>query len=1064
MGMGLLFQLETDNTILEQNRQSLTEDSQSTHSDQPAPNVIGDTINLSSDSDNEQTFTTANQLTPHLDAALTPITPGSPKGEKEKPQRDTMHELLFGHKVRTTADIAREKLEADERLQHELDLFMKDTQKPVAQPPTARGVEEIRNQKIDHYFSTFPLTPQPPTPLMAKEEANALSPQPPPDEEEDVFENRIDQSPPRHKCDDNNQADLSTPMRIKRKHKQLRFAPQPQPLSTNSDLPAWPKSQEHLLNEARKRLFPPTHDDDPTPEQLIHTLKLTFDEIALNKNPDIFTKYDQSPANKIGSWYEECEASSQPPPYSEVEHYRQPGYQTTLINENYDPTIEQLPEATTIIGDQPAQMAPTPPRPIKRAYRQTPGPPPGEATPQAPEIDFSDFDPIINSLVTDDLDDFNDLTLADMSAEGQHLTILKQRLTILRQQLQVHELAMATLLADHGPVSRIERDDVRRKILHTHKDRILRLKGHIQKYERTIQETEHVQSRFQTNLHIPKDTRFDVPFHIRDLTAAVPHCTKTDGVSNFSVMYNKLIAYGVMKGFSHANYKQAIKLLLNDPTMMDTFARNEDKPLAQIVALFKDLYVPSKTILDYSHQLDTFARQPGESLRSVRARFIQLLHETEHLYPEHQRQTRREMEVEQLLFNTASPKAAAHLKEIKARAQTRGQQITANQYLDAAEEAEHIYQDTPTVPIPNKSGPRPTVEQRHIPLFAMATQPATPQAHPTQPAQAQSPNVRPEQKPPLTGANVTPIGQQQTQQQTVPEQATARRPSPPCRHCNSTDPAHIWATCDKRPPRLSAPNRPQPPGSANKATNACFRCGGTHRHTWATCQGQKKPQNQNQPPQPPRPCPKCGGTHNHVWKTCTNTPLAVMPQRKTTIQPCYRCQSTILHNWRECNGIPPTVPQTSQACYRCGSNQYHKWNLCQGIPPNSLQDPNYPTFPVDNPNPQVSAIVYQQPQQIQHFQQPTQLPPQPLMQAQPALTYQIAPPQQQRPCYKCGGTDNHRWGTCTRPRLDGLPSTTSQPINQPSRPPRPCPHCSGTDRHDWKICADTIAAVANLNI
>jgi len=505
--------------------------------------------------------------------------------------------------------------------------------------------------------------------------------------------------------------------------------------------------------------------------------------------------------------------------------------------------------------------------------------------------------------------------------------------------------------------------------------------------------------------------------------------------------------------------------------MMDTFARNEDKTFPEIVAIFKDLYVPSKTILDYSNQLDTFARQPGETLRTAQARFTQLLHETEHLYPEHQRQTRREFETEQLLFNISSPKAAAHLREIKARAQTRGLPVSSKQYLEAAEEAEYIYRDAPTIPTPNKSVSRPTVEQRQIPLFAIAAQPT-----PVETKIAQQ-----VLKPPLTGANTMPLGPQNattasTAMQDLPKTqptATIARIPPACRHCNSTDPTHVWKECKQNPAVIrQTQNKPPVSNQADNSRTACFKCGSTHKHTWNTCQGTKMTQTQTRPPAGtnPRPCPTCGDTSPHNWKQCTMTPLAIPKPVKQTMQPCYRCGSNILHNWRECTGIPPSTPQTSQACFKCGSKEYHKWNLCQGIPPNYLQDPQFMQFAQGSQLPNLQHIIYQQPQpqqMIMQLPQPPQIQPRPAMiqnnPAQHDVTQSQPQRTQRRACYKCGSNASHNWNTCTNPRLDGLPLP---PLTQvaPARAPRPCPHCSGTDRHDWKICGDTIAAVAALNL
>ncbi len=1063
----------------------------------------------------EDTFTTAKYLTPYPEARLQD-TPPSPKGEKSKhPETPEAAASIL-----RSQDITQELAQTRQVVQEAVQVIKQINQNKQGQQRTAQeNADKMQKQTFTQRNVAFTEAMFTHKPEVTKEERK------PQQEKDNQADTPKGQTGIKRRNRPHN-LDLPRPTYNDMLLQSTPELTQEQLLArANRNLPSCRAEEMHMaglpLTPFHQRYQENQHIYDTADQGEFQAFTYPDEDAHFLRHMHQF-RQTRDESSQMPHFARET-YPDRPPAYTEADRYRYysfttiPSGQTVLHNENYDETSIQATQQTSM---DPTVTHTTPARPIPPTLTtllhtddhktltniisdtidllqtsQDPLPPPRPtsqlsmhslssimADHQYALVDTFDDDntssssddsssltdstdssttdtsddsiPVINAITTrDDLDDFNDLTLADMSSEGQHLTILKQRLTIMRQQLQVHKLALQTLVADHGPIESIQNDEVRRKIMHTHKNRILRLKGHILKYSKAIEEAELVQSRFQTNLDIPKDTGRDVTFHIRDLTAAVPHCTNTDGISNFAVVYSKLITYGTMKAFSHENYKQAIKLLLNDPSMIETFARNEHKSFPEIVALFKDLYVSSKTILDYSNQLDTFSRQPGETLRTALARFSQLLHETEHLHPIHQRATRKEIETEQLLFNISSPKASAHLKEIKARAQTRGLPISTRQYLEAAEEAEYIYKDVPLTATPNRSGPRPTVEQRHVPLFAIAAQTTT-----LDPKIAQQII-----KPPLTGANNTPLGATTQVEQNVISVPPQRQPQI-CRYCGSPDPAHVWRSCAKNP-RAVQNTAPKATHATSTQINtvACYKCGGTDKHTWNTCTRPRALQNKPQQGAPKRPCPKCAGTQSHDWKRCTGTPVAtIKPQKQTNaLQPCYRCGSNILHNWRECKGIPPSTPQTSQPCFKCGSNEYHKWNLCQGIPPNYLRDPEFMQFRGNTPLPQLQHIVYQQTQpQIPQLQNPQ-------------AVYQQAP----RACFKCGSTAPHTWNTCTNPRMDGLPRTTLavphlrndtvSMLEQSSSletQVRACPHCSGTDRHDWKICGDTIAAVAALNL
>jgi len=606
--------------------------------------------------------------------------------------------------------------------------------------------------------------------------------------------------------------------------------------------------------------------------------------------------------------------------------------------------------------------------------------------------------PRINAITSEDLDDFDDLTLSDLAHDGEHLTMFKQKLSFLKNQMKLHEIAIETIQATN-PLrdGEIYRDDVQ-AILDTNRERIQRIEQQIATYKDKIQHITDTQQKFKSTIPIPEDTGRDVRINYKDLTLAVPHCTTNGHMSNFAALTKKLFGYGTVKKYSHNNYKQALQFLIDDLDMLETLESMKNDTLDHIIDEFKDRYVSPKTIADSSHKLNNFVRKAGEGIRSAVSRFTQLIHETQDLYQPHQQRTRKELEIEKLLFNVSSPKAAARLRQMKAKAQKYAQIIPTSQYIDAAEEAEDIFQDRPKYAVHN------------VPFDVNAKNLLN----------ATAETVEETRPPLLTGGNTQNIPNKQPATSTTGQpprsqsQADSRPPRRRCRKCGSDDPQHVWATCDAIQSRTIS-------STTGDNRKNCYNCGGTHKHTWRTCSGDQQADQGHPVTRTPRmqtlgkPCYKCQGRHLHNWNTCTATPVNNAVTTKE-YQPCNRCGSTMLHNWKTCQGTPPIDPaKAAMECFKCGSSAFHQWTTCTGIPPHLLNDP------------EVQA-----------------------MSSTPATTF--APrntPRKAKECFKCGQTYPHIWNTCTNKR----PGGSSQPTYTPGpRRMKPCPFCSSQSPHNWNAC------------
>jgi hypothetical protein len=671
--------------------------------------------------------------------------------------------------------------------------------------------------------------------------------------------------------------------------------------------------------------------------------------------------------------------------------------------------------------------------------------------------------PVINALTHDNLDEFADVILAGQDADGHRVTTLKQRLAMLRQQLEVHTLALDVLEAQFGEMNV---ENIPPAILDTmcvHTTKKEKLTSHIEAHEAAINAAKETQNKFKTKLDVPPDTGIDQPIHITDLMTAVPKVDARDK-NGFAAMFEKLTTYGQLKGYSHNNYKAVIKFLLTDYEMIQAFKSIRTKSLPDIIADFTTRYVTQQNIRDYSKRLNMFRREKDETLRATVSRFIQLLYQTEELYPIHQRQTRKEFALEQLLLNVTGPTTSAFLHTMKNRAQKFGTPIPHEQYLEAAEDQEYSNNDAPMQAVFYKHQPPPGLNNITTTNLDR-TQQIMQQLSQEQIIEATNLSVprldygRPQ--PYLTGGNATPIENPKY----VPEPIDQSRPPRTCYGCGSADPQHDWGTCKQR----QNLNQGNPTGGA-RPRRSCHKCGGTFPHTWNSCTNPRIAPAAPPTPRQPRACYACKGTHFHNWKEC----IKANPPSPTAPRVCNNCGSGHQHDWRTCNGpmqLPQSAPVEPRVCNNCGSGHQHDWRTCTG--PNQTSQPEAPKVCFN------CNSGHQHDWRNCHLTNPVEQ-----QTAMNNATYAREMNQEQirrnpRACPICQGTHNHIWNNCGQdPYMNQQQQRFQQPVQyiqvpmqqpvyyqpmmaqpqQVDRPPirrnrnRPCPYCGSQAQHNWNDC------------
>jgi len=547
--------------------------------------------------------------------------------------------------------------------------------------------------------------------------------------------------------------------------------------------------------------------------------------------------------------------------------------------------------------------------------------------------------PEIHTVTVDNLDEYED-TILNEETEGRRVTTLKQRLSTLRQNRKVHELALQALeISNEGKYNKPGLHPEIKKIMLTHIYTIDALDKHIENHESAITKAITAQDKHKTKLEIPPDSGVHQTILHKELRAVVPKIDIVNHVSNFALAYDQLVTYGKQKNYDHMNYKQALRAMLNNIDMIHNFKKIEHLPLAEIISQFQDQYVISRTINDYNNELDTFYRKQGESIRAMFSRFNQLLYNTEDLYPDHQKVTRKEFAIEQLLMNTTGPITSAYLRTMKMRAQKYGSPIPARQYLDTAEDQESINHDAPRNPVFYRSH---ATQQIHN--VVLETQDTNQKIQNTlmQLAQGQPQNKQQEQPQYIIQQFQAPPEQQLTGANTIPIQNTGTIPRgrPICRKCGNDDPNHKWKTCNG-PDTLPAQSHVQQDsrhninnGNNTETQRQCRTCLSTVPHDWSTCDGTPPPPNK-----PRKTCSKCNGTHFHDWRICTGQLQNTNSQTNT----CSKCHGTHFHDWRRCTGRTPrpqqntprtdTTPLTRDgkqklACPGCRGLHHHDWQIC----------------------------------------------------------------------------------------------------------------------------------------
>lgn len=612
----------------------------------------------------------------------------------------------------------------------------------------------------------------------------------------------------------------------------------------------------------------------------------------------------------------------------------------------------------------------------------------------------------INSI---SIDEYDDTTLAAEQTEGRRVTTLKSRIRILKQRKYDQELALQTLIAQYGPINSPTLPDAIRQIMLSHEQTIEATEKHILINSNAVAGAVQLQNKHRTRLQIPPDSRYHKEIHVKELQAAVPKIIMQNQVTNFALSYEKLLTYGHLRGYSHQNYKDALKTLINDYEMLNSFKKLEHLPLAEIINNLQDTYVITKTITTYNTELENFCRNRGEPLRTAYSRFNQLLLNTEDLYPEHQRVTRKEFAVEQLLFNITGPETHKHLQKMRQHALTFGNPIPSHQYLEAAEHHENINSDAPKITVYYKQASASAIHNVAIEDQYQEIQQALQQLASNNVDQNR-PAFQPETAPKFTGGNNTVQSRQKDDSQSV----VRRRPI--CRRCGDDDPAHIWKQCTA-PDSLPAQTHTATKGEIKMSKKACEKCGSFISHNWKICNGT--------PPsttgtRPKNVCRWCNLGHSHNYNLCPSkpgnqgqaqptqaVPLVTMNQPQQTQSRCNTCQGTHFHNYALC------------------AKQQQQLKQIQTI--NAQEQQNWQQFP----------------QQIQIAQNPDRIN------------------RQETPCPGCKKTHSHDRFSCMQKMLEAYQQCQQAPtLQQQFAQQEECPYCGSQAKHDHDLCA---IAEASLN-
>jgi len=199
---------------------------------------------------------------------------------------------------------------------------------------------------------------------------------------------------------------------------------------------------------------------------------------------------------------------------------------------------------------------------------------------------------------------------------------------------------------------------------------------------------------------MPNEYPNDIVINTKDMKHNVPEVATTNknGVTqtNIYLMWDKLRMYGNQRYFSHNNYKEALKTLINDPNIFRNFKDKVHLPLKDILKSLTNLYVTGYTIADHNRELAEFTRGPGEPLQAALERLGMLLHRTEILYKPEQRATRTQISIDQALARISSPSAQKAVQRAKANAQRFASDISQQSLIDIAVEAELDNNDAPT--------------------------------------------------------------------------------------------------------------------------------------------------------------------------------------------------------------------------------------------------------------------------------------------------------------------------------------------------------------------------------
>ena len=213
-------------------------------------------------------------------------------------------------------------------------------------------------------------------------------------------------------------------------------------------------------------------------------------------------------------------------------------------------------------------------------------------------------------------------------------------------------------------------------------DRVAELQSRVQQIKQTKQ-------NLKPTFEIPEDIvngAYDKPLNAEEIRHAIGgRCTPSASSVSVKECFFKLFVYGINNDFSHEHYIGALTMIFGGQ-YFDEYVDliSQHTPFPEIIQIFSDRYIKIVTPAEALQQIDDFARNKAEDIKTTMIRLQSSISKSNYLFPHDEWKQRAENIKTDTLLLLVGPKTKTHIAELIFKARNGGFQLDYATLLEEA--------------------------------------------------------------------------------------------------------------------------------------------------------------------------------------------------------------------------------------------------------------------------------------------------------------------------------------------------------------------------------------------